>query len=118
MVALPSFSCIGYLVPVSAVSVVRSTVVPPGVDRTLLEHLEDIVVGSHPSLGLEGQAKLWNILHQYAHVFPTPGEPVTGRTTAVRHEIKTNNAWSVWCRLVSGLNNLYTRDASWWADRA
>ena len=92
VVVLPSFSCVGELVPVSVVSVAQSTVVPPGVDRTLPEHLEDIVVGSHPSLGLEGRAKVQTILHQYAHVFPAPGEPVTGRTTAVRHEIETNDA--------------------------
>ena len=54
-------------------------------------------MGSHPSLGLEGREKLWTILHQYANVFPAPGEPVTGRTTAVRHEIEANNARPVRC---------------------
>ena len=88
---LPSFSCVGDLVPVSAVSVARSAVVPPGVSRPIPEHLEDIVVGSHPSLGAEGWATLRNVLHQYAHVFPAPGEPVTGRTTTVQHDIETND---------------------------
>ena len=36
VVVLPSFSCVGDLVPVSAVSVARSAVVTPGVGRTLL----------------------------------------------------------------------------------
>ena len=40
---------------------------------------------------------LRNILHQYAHVFPAPGEPVTGRTTTVQHEIETNDARPVQC---------------------
>ena len=55
------------------------------------QHLEDIVAGSHPSLGAEGWATLRNVLHQYAHVFPAPGEPVTGRTTTVQHDIETND---------------------------
>ena len=79
VVVLPSFSCVviwyrcrqcrwlvcGDLVPVSAVSV--------GVSWTLPEHLEDIFADSHPSLGVEGQATLRNILHQLTHVFPAPG---------------------------------------------
>ena len=28
-------------------------------------------------------------LHRYVHVFPVPGEPVTGHTTSVQHEILT-----------------------------
>ena len=51
------------------------------VDRTLPVHLEGIVAGFHPPppppLGLEGRA---------------PGKPVTGRTTAVRHDIETQDA--------------------------
>ena len=97
VVVLPSFSCVGDLVPVSAVSVAHSAVVSSGVSRTLPEHMEDIVAGSHPSLGVEGRVMLRNILHQYAHVFPTPGEPVTGRTTASQHEIETNDARPVRC---------------------
>ena len=93
----PFFLCVGDLVPVSAVSVARSAVVSPGVSQTLPEHLEDIVAGSHPSLGVEGRATLRNILHQFTHMFPTPGEPVTGRTTAAQHEIETNDARPVWC---------------------
>ena len=112
---MPSLSCVGELVPVSAVLVARSAVVHPGVDRTLPEHLEDIVVGSHHSLGLEGRPKLRTILHQYAHVFPAPGEPVTGRTVAVRHEIETNDTRPVRCGFaLAGLQTeqtLYTGDA-------
>ena len=97
VVVLLSFSCVGDLVPVSAVSVARSAIVSPGVGRTLPEHLEDIVAGSHPSLGREGRMTLRNILYQYAHVFPAPEEPVTGRTTTVQHEIETNDARPVRC---------------------
>ena len=96
VVVLPSFSCVDILVPMSAVSVACSAIVSPGVGRTLLEHLEDIVAGSHPSLGGEGRTTLRNILHEYVHVFPAPGEPVTGRT-AVQHEIETSDARPVRC---------------------
>ena len=67
VVVLRSFSCVGDLVLVSALSMVRSEMVSPGVGRTHPEHLEDIVVGSHPSSGGEGRTTLRNILHQYAH---------------------------------------------------
>ena len=97
VVVLPSFSCVRDLVPVSVISVARSAVVTPGVGRTLPEHMEDIVTDSHPSLGVEGRATLRDILHQYAHVFPAPGEPVTGRTTTVQHDIETNDTRPVRC---------------------
>ena len=68
-----------------------------GIGGVCSSHLEDIVAGSHPSLGGEGRTTLRNILHQYAHVFPAPGEPVTGRTTTVQHEIETNDTLPVRC---------------------
>ena len=98
VVVLPSFSCVGTLVPVSAVSVARSVmIVLRETGRALPEHLEDIVACSHPSLREEGRATLRTILVKYAHVFAAPGEPVTGRTTAVQHDIETNGARPVLC---------------------
>ena len=61
------------------------------------DHLEDIVAGSHPSLGEAGRLLLRSLLHRYEHVFPTPGEPVTGHTTSVQHEILTSDARPVRC---------------------
>ena len=49
MVVLPSFSCVGDLVPVSAVSLARSELGPPEMDSPLLDHLEDIVGDLIPS---------------------------------------------------------------------
>ena len=54
------------------------------------DHLEDIVAGSHPSLGEAGRRLLRDLL-------PAPGEPVTGRTTSVQHEILTSDARPVCC---------------------
>ena len=51
-VVLPCKTCIGKLVPISAVSVALSELQLPADGIVLLpEHLEDIVKGSHPSLG-------------------------------------------------------------------
>ena len=73
-IVLPSFTCVGDLVPVSAVSVALADPALPGEDcETLPDHLEDIVTGSRPSLGESGLSLLRNLLHRYEHVFPAPG---------------------------------------------
>ena len=99
MVVLPAFSCIGDVVQVSAVAVARTLptqpeAAPPG---PLPLHLEEIVTRSHPSLGMDGRAALTDILHRYSYVFLAPGDPVTGCTQVVRHEIITNNARLICC---------------------
>ena len=90
-VVLPSFTCVGKLVPVSAISV---AIADPGLlneeHATLPEHLEEIVTGSYPSLVESGRQLLRDLL--YIDIFPAPGEPVTGQTTSVQHEILTSDA--------------------------
>ena len=65
--------------------------------EALPDHLENIVTGSHPSLGEAGRLLLRNLLHRYEHMFPAPGEPVTGCTTSFQHEIQTSDTRPVWC---------------------
>ena len=97
-IVLPCFACVGNFIPVSAVSVALAEPVRLGeACGTLLDHLEDIVTGSHPSLGEAGRLLLRNLLHRYAHVVPAPGEPATGHTTSVHHEILTSDARPVRC---------------------
>ena len=87
---MPSFTFVGDLVPVSAASVALADPALPGeVCAALPDHLEDIVAGSHPSLGEAGRLLLQNRLHRYE---PAPREPVTGRTTSVQHEILISDA--------------------------
>ena len=87
-VVLPSFTCVGKLVPMSAISVALADPGLPNEEHaTLPEHLEEIIAGSHPSLGDFGRQLLCDLLYRYRHVFPAPGDPVTGRTTSVQHEI-------------------------------
>ena len=70
---LPSFSCVGYLVPVSAVSVAcAESVLPEEGSSVLPEHLEDIITVIPPSLGEADRLSLRGLLHRYAHVFRLP----------------------------------------------
>ena len=97
-VVLPSFTCVGKLVLVSAISVALADPGLPNEEQvTLPEHLEEIVTGSHPSLGDSGRQLLRDLLYHYRHVFQAPGEPVTGRTTSVQHEILTSDTRPVCC---------------------
>ena len=98
VVVLPGLTLIGKLVPVAAISVAIEDTGPPvnGPDA-LPEYWEDIVEGSHPSLGEPGRQLLRDLLLRYRHVFPAPGERVTGRTTTVQHDIITTDARPVRC---------------------
>ena len=97
-IVLPCRTCVGKLVPVSAVLVALQDI--KFTDEKILtspEHLEDIVTGSHPSLGETSRRLLRDLLHRYEHVFPAPGEPVTRQTTSVQHGIITTDARPVRC---------------------
>ena len=97
-VVLPCRSSIGQLVPISAMSVARSELrLPTNTAVVLPEYLEDIVKGSHTSLGDTGRQSLRELLHRYEHVFPAPGEPATGRSKSVQHEIATKDGRPVRC---------------------
>ena len=97
-IVLPSLACVGNLVPVLAVSVAMAEqALQKDTCEALPDHLEDIVTGYHPLLGEAGRLLLRELLHRYEHVFPAPGEPVTGRTTSVQHEILTSDARPVRC---------------------
>ena len=95
VVVLPSCTCIGKLVPVAAISVaLEDPGFPKDGPAALPEYLEEI---SHSSLGDAGRQLLRDLLFHYSHVFPAPGEPVTGRTTTVQHHIVTTDARPVRC---------------------
>ena len=69
-VVLPSFTCVGKLVPVSAILVVLADPGLPSEEHAILpEHLEEIIAGSHPSLGDSGRQLLRDLLYCYRHVF-------------------------------------------------
>ena len=98
VVVLPGLTFIGNLVPVAAISVAMEDTSPPVHNSDgLPEYLEEIVKGSHPSLGEPGRQLLRDLLLRYRHVFPAPGDPVTGRTSAVQHDIVTMDTRPVRC---------------------
>ena len=97
-VVLPCGSHVGKLVPILSVSVARSELRPlTNTAAVLPDYLEDIVKGSHTSLGDTGRQSLRDLLHRYKHVFPAPGEPVTGRSKSVQHDIVTKDSRPVRC---------------------
>ena len=51
----------------------EETILPIDGPAALLEYLEEIVGGSHPSLGDTGRQQLRN-LFRHSHVFAAPGE--------------------------------------------
>ena len=94
----PRPTLIGKLVPVAVISVVmEDTGLPQDRPAAQLEYLEEIVGGSHPSLGDAGRQRLRDLIFRYRHVFPAPEEPVTGRTTTVQHDIIATDARPVRC---------------------
>ena len=106
----------GKLVPVLSVSVARSELrLLTNTAAVLPDYLEDIVKGSHTSLGDTGRQSLCDLLHRYKHVFPAPGEPVTVRSKSVQHDIVTKDSrryvvdHAVWHRPVSERNRTVLR---------
>ena len=90
VVVLPNVTCIGKLVPVAAISVALADPGHPmDGPAALPEYLEEIVAGSHPSLGDAGRQQFRDLLFHYRHVFPAP--------TSVQHEIVTTDARPVRC---------------------
>ena len=78
VVVLPSCTCIGKLVPVAAISVaLEDPGFPKDGPAALPEYLEEIVAGSHPSLGDAGRQLLRDLLFRYSHVFPARGSQLT-----------------------------------------
>ena len=70
---------------VSAVTVARTLSSRPEVTPhgSLPPHHKEIAAESHSSLGVDGQAAPTDILQKYNHVFPAPGDPVTGCTQVI-----------------------------------
>ena len=96
VVVLPGLTLIGKLVPVISVAI-EGTGPPVDGPDALPGYLEEIVEGSHSSLGEPGRQFLRDLLLHYRHVFPAPGEPVTGRISTVQHDIITTDARPVHC---------------------
>ena len=82
---LPGCTLIGKLVPVAAISVaMENTGLPNDGPAALPEYLEEIVGGSHPSLGDAGQQLFRDLIFRYIYVFRAGGtsyQPDYGSST-------------------------------------
>ena len=79
VVVLPSFSFVGNLVPVSVVSIALLT----------WKRLSRVLT---PPWEMRDELHSGTFYINTSTFFPSPGEPVTGRTMAVQHDIETNSA--------------------------
>ena len=60
-------------------------------------HLRDLVDQTSGDLDGDQRRRLAEVLLEYADIFPIPGEPLTGHTDAVEHDINTGDRPPVRC---------------------
>ena len=56
-----------------------------------IRHLQDLVDQTSGNLDGGQRRRLAEVLLEYADIFPVPGDPLTGHTDAVEHDINTGN---------------------------
>ena len=86
------FTEVGMIAQVTAIqSVTEDEVRRCGASGELPLHLQDLV--DHTSGDLDGDQRhrLAEVLLEYTDIFPIPGEPLTGHTDAVEHDIHTGD---------------------------
>jgi len=64
------------------------------------------------ALSAQQTSELRAVLSEYAHIFPAPGTPVTGRTDAVEHEIDMGDTRPIRCTPGACLHLKYARKAN------
>ena len=92
------FTEVGMIAQVTAIqSVTDDEVRRCGVSGELPLHLQDLV--DHTSGDLDGdqRRRLAEVLLEYTDIFPIPGEPLTGHTDAVEHDIHTGDRPPIRC---------------------
>ena len=60
-----------------------------GATGELPHHLRDLVDQTSGDLDGDQRRRLAEVLLEYADIFPVPGDPLTGHTDAVEHDINT-----------------------------
>ena len=92
------FTEVGMIAQVTAIqSVTEDEVRRCGASGELPLHLQDLV--DHTSGDLDGdqRRRLAEVLLEYTDIFPIPGEPLTGHTDAVEHDIHTGDRPPIRC---------------------
>ena len=68
-----------------------------GAAGELPHHLRDLVDQTSGDLDGDQRRRLAEVLLEYADIFPVPGNPLTGHTDAVEHDINTGDRSPIRC---------------------
>ena len=92
------FTEVGMIAQVTAIqSVTDDRLQRRGVTRELPLHLRDLVDQTSGDLDGDQRRRLAEVLLEYADIFPVPGDPLTGHTDAVEHDINTGDRSPIRC---------------------
>ena len=91
-VVVNPFTEVGMITQVTAIqSVMDDGIRHRGVAGELPYHLHDLVDQTSGDLDGDQRRRLAEVLLEYADIFPVPGDPLTGHTDAVEHDINTGD---------------------------
>ena len=97
-VVVNPFTEVGMITQVTAIqSVVDDGIRPRGAAGELPYHLQDLVDQTSGDLDGSQRRRLAEVLLEYADIFPVPGDPLTGHTDAVEHDINTGDRSPIRC---------------------
>ena len=97
-VVVSPFTEVGMIAQVTAIqSVTDDRLQRRGVTSELPHHLRDLVDQTSGDLDGDQRRRLAEVLLEYADIFPVPGDPLTGHTDAVEHDINTGNRSPIRC---------------------
>ena len=97
-VVVNPFTEVGMIAQVTAIqSVTDDRLQRRGVTGELPHHLRDLVDQTSGDLDGDQRRRLAEVLLEYADIFPVPGDPLTGHTDAVEHDINTGDRSPIRC---------------------
>ena len=97
-VVVSPFTEVGMIAQVTAIqSVTDDRIQRRGVTGELPHHLRDLVDQTSGYLDGDQRRRLAEVLLEYADIFPVPGDPLTGHTDAVEHDINTGDRSPIRC---------------------
>ena len=97
-VVVDPFTEVGMIAQVTAIqSVTDDRIRLRGMTGELPHHLQDLVDQTSGDLDGDQRRRLAEVLLEYAEIFPVPGDPLTGHTDAVEHDINTGDRSPIRC---------------------
>ena len=97
-VVVNPFTEVGMITQVTAIqSVTDDRIRLRGVTGELPHHLRDLVDQTSGDLDGDQRCRLAEVLLEYADILPVPGDPLTGHTDAVEHDINTGDQSPIRC---------------------